>query len=343
MSRTLRCRRRRVGFTLIELLVVIAIIAILIALLLPAVQQAREAARRSSCKNNLKQIGLAMHNYHDVYGRFPPAYILDGSNFNSHSWGTFLLPYLDQAPLYNQFNFDHAFFSPCAVLPSPACGAFGFTHDNQTPAKTQLSVFNCPSTPGGPRINQYLLPGAAVGLPFDIGWEGASSDYRSVNGILGVWHGVFYAPVVGPMSGREGVLKQPNECTRMRDITDGSSNTLIVGEWAGLNDVFQGNTLVSSGQPTIASAIAGGAGGSWADVLNGESWLSGSLYDGTGDTGPCLINCTNADTRNLYSFHVGGVHVAMSDGAVRFISENISTITFAQLVAKADDAVIDEF
>lgn len=327
---THRSRKLR-GFTLIELLVVIAIIAILIALLLPAVQQAREAARRSTCKNNMKQIGLAFHNYHDSYGCFAPAYILDTSNFNAHSWGAMILPYLDQAPLYNQFNFNAPFFSPNSSL--------GHTYDNTTPSRTQVPVFNCPSTPGGPRINDFTLPGAAVGLPFDIQWSVASSDYRSVNGLLGAWTGTYYDPVVGtPMNGREGVLKQPNEVTRIRDITDGSSNTLLICEWAGLNDLYRGNQKVAAG-----GHGTGSAGGGWADVINGESWLSGSLYDGTGASGPCLINCTNEDTRNVYSFHEGGVHALLSDGAVRFVSENISTIIFAHVVAKADGKVVGEF
>jgi prepilin-type N-terminal cleavage/methylation domain-containing protein len=329
--------RSRRGFTLIELLVVIAIIAILIALLLPAVQQAREAARRTQCRNNLHNIGLAFHNYHDVYGRFPPPYVLDQTNkpFNAHSWGTYLLPYLDQAPLYNQFNFNDAFFSPFPAL--------GHVTNHTKLIQTPLTVFNCPSTPGRPKINDFLLPGAAVGLPLDVPWKCSSSDYRSVNGILGVWYNVYYQPAVGTMASREGILAQPNMCTRIADVRDGTSNTLIVAEWAGLNDVYQGSRLVSSAQPTIASAGAGGSGGCWADVINGESWLSGSLYDGTGSTGPCLINCTNADTRNVYSFHEGGVFVLLADGSVRFISENLSTITFARLVAKGDGSPVGEF
>ena len=328
-------RKRRRGFTLIELLVVIAIIAILIALLLPAVQQAREAARRTQCRNNMKQIGLAFHNYHDAFGTFPPAYVLDLNNFNSHSWGTYLLPYLDQAPLYNRIDFNQAFF---ASPSHPLAGILGFTSDNATPAQTQVAVFNCPSTPGGARINSFLLPGAAVGLPVDIPWSVASSDYRSVNGMLGVWMGAFYDPVVPGGVPHEGILKQPNEVSRVRDVTDGTSNTLIVSEWAGLNNIYHGNRLIQAAGPGTGSA-----GGGWADVINGESWLAGSLFDGTGGTGPCLVNCTNEDTRNVYSFHVGGVHVLFADGSVHFISQNINAITFANLVMKADGQVLGEF
>lgn len=339
--RGLRCFRR--GFTLIELLVVIAIIAILVALLLPAVQQAREAARRSQCKNNLKQIGVAFHNYHEAHGRFPMPYVVDTTNFNCHAWGTFLLPYLDRAAVYNRFDFTQAFFSPCSTsFAGPACGLFGFTHDNQTPAKTMIPVFNCPSVPGGPRVNQFLLPGAELGLPIDIGWEAASTDYRAVGGVIGSWANAYYT---GPsMSGRGGVLAEYNECTRISDITDGTSNTLIVAEWAGLNNVYQQDQMISQGAPTLLSAAAGGAGGGWADIISGEAWLEGTPWDGSNNPpGPCLINCTNADTRNIYSFHAGGVHILMSDGSTRFISENLSTSTLARLIAKQDHRPVGEF
>ncbi|QDT55140.1 putative major pilin subunit [Caulifigura coniformis] len=142
-------RQRRVAFTLIELLVVIAIIAILIALLLPAVQQAREAARRTQCKNNLKQIGLAMHNYHDVFSVFPPGIVnIRGcvATNASHLWGgsTFLLPQLEQAPLYNQLNVNGCnipvattLFNGAALLAQP------------------LPMFSCPSD-SGPAVNPYF-------------------------------------------------------------------------------------------------------------------------------------------------------------------------------------------
>src|SRR6266704_1989361 len=135
-----RVRFARKGFTLIELLVVIAIIAILIALLLPAVQQAREAARRSQCKNNLKQMGLALHNYHEVANTFPYAYMVNPANFDSNSWGVMVLPYLDQSPLYNQFN--------CSVPAINEAAAFGFpaavAQQNIAVISTSLPVFRCP-------------------------------------------------------------------------------------------------------------------------------------------------------------------------------------------------------
>ena len=322
---TLRLRNRRSAFTLVELLVVIAIIGILIALLLPAVQAAREAARRSQCSNNLKQIGLAFHNYHDTYRTFPMPYTLDMASFNANAWGTRLLPYLEQQPLYDLFDLTYPFFSPFA----------GLLYDNQTPSQEHVGAFNCPSTPGGPRINDFELPAAAIGIA--IPWKAASSDYCSANGILGVWHSVYYEPVVGrPLSDREGVLAQYDECTNIAEIRDGTSNTLMVIERAGANDLYRDGMMVEKG-----GVGTGTAGGGWADVLNGEFWFAGSLYDGTGATGPCLINCTNEDTRGAYSFHPGGIQILMADGSVQFASETMSTITFARLVAKADGEVVD--
>ena len=124
-------RTPRPGFTLIELLVVIAIIAILVALLLPAVQQAREAARRTQCKNNLKQIGIALHSYHDVYKTFPPAYIPDEDGKPMHSWRVLILPFIEQQALYEQYDFNEPWDGP----------------NNSQLANVVISVYQCPSSP----------------------------------------------------------------------------------------------------------------------------------------------------------------------------------------------------
>src|SRR5579863_9248252 len=127
------CSRKK-GFTLIELLVVIAIIAILVSLLIPATQQAREAARRSQCKNNLKQIGLALHNYHDAFGSFPPAFVADANGKPMHSWRVLILPYLDQLPLYKEYNFSEPWDGP----------------NNSRLLNRMPPAFSCPSHSGPP-------------------------------------------------------------------------------------------------------------------------------------------------------------------------------------------------
>ena len=166
--------QRRRGFTLIELLVVIAIIAILIALLLPAVQQAREAARRSQCKNNLKQIGLAIHNYHDVSRSFPFSWML-GNDFNASVWGVMILPYLDQAPLYNRWDSSvPAWDTAATVFGFPASPVQG----NLAVIRTPLAVYKCPSTPLA-NVHNYDYSGAG----FPITFTAARSDYIATSGI----------------------------------------------------------------------------------------------------------------------------------------------------------------
>ncbi|QDU09582.1 DUF1559 domain-containing protein [Gimesia aquarii] len=278
---------RKFGFTLIELLVVIAIIAILIALLLPAVQQAREAARRSTCKNNLKQFGVAFHNYHDVHKVFPPGVInrpggagwstrcvtmSNGATFTDNSyrawgWGTFILPYMDQAPLYNLLNPDG-----CRM---PNEGAnFGGTR----PLRTPLPAFRCPSDTGRDRNQMH-------------------QNYATSNYVV---------------SDRIG---SGNTKIRIRDITDGTSNTLLMAERR-----FKRNPAGKR----YGGAIVWGRSGvtdagnkfrvNWP--INTPTATTSSTNAASGDAG-----CTR---HGMSSNHEGGAQFLMADGAVRFISENIS-------------------
>jgi prepilin-type N-terminal cleavage/methylation domain-containing protein/prepilin-type processing-associated H-X9-DG protein len=339
MSHTRGCLQRCRGFTLIELLVVIAIIAILIALLLPAVQQAREAARRTQCKNNLHNFGLAFHNYHDTVNAFPPGYNFNPPDHNVKCAFTRILPYLDQAPLYNQIDMNTPMFNgPTGYDPM-------ILARNVAAARTVMEVFLCPSSVGNTTDN-YAYPAMAFpgGFPTNTcTWTGGRTDYGGTTGVLGVYAGIAYASFPGGVSGnREGVfvVAAPGGSTaRIRDIVDGTSNTFMLGERTG------GVTIYYKTVPAPAAVQVFGPtnGGSWPDALVFEHWLAGSLFDGTGSGGPCAINCTNLRGRNFHSFHTGGCHFLMADGAVRFISENIAAQTFAGLITRKKGEVIGEF
>jgi len=204
MSRT---NVRRCGFTLIELLVVIAIIAVLIALLLPAVQQAREAARRTSCKNNLKQIGLALHNYHDANNVLPPGYIdidHDNESANQLGWGTFILPYMDQGPLYNKISASGAMDVAWQTVADMTTASASVP----TPyARVVIPAYNCPSDPMG-------------GINEKVGNYG-KSNYTGVAGNT-------YRKGTG--TSRPAGSFYDNSRLNFRDFTDGLSVTMIIGE-----------------------------------------------------------------------------------------------------------------
>ena len=336
--------RARRGFTLIELLVVIAIIAILIALLLPAVQQAREAARRTQCKNNMKQLGLALHNYHDTANTFPFAFMV-GNDFNISSWGTMILPYLDQAPLYNQWNSCCPAFNEAVAVFPPAA-----VQQNLRVIQTPLEVFKCASAPEA-NVHNYGLPANSAGPgvpPFNMSWTAARSDYTATSGIRGTYANIAYAHLPGGAGGQRdgvltpvGALDPGSTVTRFRDIPDGTSNTFLVGERVGGSNVYRKRQVDS-----VLTAAAGPAqGGAWGDFLNGEHWPQGTLYDGTptASGGPCIINCTNMRSNGHMSFHDGGAQFLMGDGAVRFISESIAAQTFAALYTRAKGEVVGEF
>ena len=328
---------RKRGFTLIELLVVIAIIAVLIALLLPAVQQAREAARRSQCKNNLKQIGLAIHNYESTYTILPPAYIAAISALpvdnNVSGFGVKLLPFIDQAPLYSQW-----------VSEVPATDVPGNYNPTQTAANmsvvaTQLTLWKCPSTPASP-LSTAVYPAGAFGIFPPATWTipEARGDYSLTSGVLGGYAQLAYGCNAGGY--RNGIFRvatQKGSSARFGDVTDGLSNTTMLGERTGGTAIYIKSTLAPA--PYQAYGPTNGVG--WADVLIGEHWLAGSQSDGTqiticgGKGGPCAINCLNIRSVGFHSFHVGGAHFIMGDGAVKFISENIATQIMAAAITSA--------
>ena len=302
---------RRAGFTLIELLVVIAIIAVLIALLLPAVQQAREAARRTQCKNNMKQLGLALHNYHDTHLMFPMTYSVDGNYSNTgrgRSWMMGILPFIDRAPLFGMIDHD----APLAT--SNANPIVPPYEPNTIVAKTVIPGFLCPSDTTN---NNGRLTGRA-NLQGNEPW--AVNSYKAVAGSNWAWGTFPYTHPTGRNAGSNNGLDAGNGwmcrnsrgaagpfTTMMRDLSDGTSNVTMVGE------VLPGrctHTMWWHFNYTTATC---------AIPLN-------HYFKNTA--------ITAGDWGNNYSFasqHVGGGHFLMGDGTVRFVSENVDLQLYRNL------------
>jgi prepilin-type N-terminal cleavage/methylation domain-containing protein/prepilin-type processing-associated H-X9-DG protein len=339
----------RRGFTLIELLVVIAIIAILIGLLLPAVQKVREAAQRTTCANNLHQIGLAFHVYLDSNGQvFPYPGLPSDTDLNTnsnwpklaHGWGTRLLPYLEQGNLYQQYDFNQAFSSPA----------------NVRVISTPLKVMQCPSTPKSDRL--YTATSAPLGLT----WTAAATDYCATSGIgIDIWNNVLQPRGYGgapAASARDGLLRTSNtgQATPLGSVTDGTSNTILVGELAGRPDIWRAGKLTpglvsfTSGRTLVGTITSVGAG--WGDPFNGHNVIDGEPYDGGPypfsqliKFGPCVINCLNHNGMGglsgdhpghggLYSFHAGGAQAVFADGSVHFLPASMKTEVFVFMVTR---------
>ncbi len=325
-------RSQKRGFTLIELLVVIAIIAILIALLLPAVQQAREAARRSTCKNQLKQLGLGFHNYHDTHRIFPPGAInpgnsncvpegsiADGSGspvtgpagiILNHTCFQMILPFIDQAPLYNRYNFSlpsgDAKLSTCSVA-QPTTTQFALVPG-------EIPVFGCPSDKA-PRKGIY---GATSGWqqPYSArgGWKtsySVMSEHKSADWSVGGWE-----RTAQTTRGIMGI----NGAARMGQITDGTSNTGMLIEtpmekscrcygpyWNAYTHTF----FMDAGSYQINRPVS-------ATDSRAYAWAPGSK-------------------------HIGGCHLLLCDGSVRFVSENVNLSIVRDLTSIAGDEVVPEY
>ncbi len=329
-------RRRKQAFTLIELLVVIAIIAILVALLLPAVQQAREAARRTQCKNNLKQLGLALQNYHDVYTTFP--FGARSQSGTGPSWMVGILPYVDQQALYNQFDMNVIKNGEAGLLPNA-----------QTVSGVRIPAYACPSSPL-PETNSVLAGGVTYfhQTTSYVGIAGATND----NGFPATRQ-----VACCTADGNKGKLSAdgilfPNGVVQMRDLTDGSSNTMIVGEASNYAVDASGTKQRvdgSFGASWISGTMSNGTPPSFANPFSAalapmpaynittlryapnSSYVNAGIYFNHGANNP------------LTSAHEGGVQVALADGSVRFISENLDIVIIKRLATRDDGQVVGEF
>ncbi|VAX38940.1 hypothetical protein-transmembrane region and signal peptide prediction [hydrothermal vent metagenome] len=313
------------GFTLIELLVVIAIIAILIALLLPAVQQAREAARRSACKNNMKQIGLALHNYHDTHRVFPPGYVVTptaADNVGHWTWTVYILPFMDQAPLYKQLR----------PGPFTASDAYTASAANAAAMQQNYPAFRCPSDTG-PNSNSD-----EAGYQISPGGPLSVTNYAMANS-SGLTAKTRATNLSSSATGATGAFWE-NSNLRIRDITDGTSNTIMVGEKA----------YTLSGKAKLAAtlfAVRGNGLGSVDATVNNQGMIA------VAGTARYLINttATGFSKASFSSLHVGGAHFLFGDGRVIFLSENIDAntttdaidSTYEKLAGTSDGFVIGEY
>jgi len=313
------------GFTLVELLVVIAIIGVLVALLLPAVQAAREAARRTQCSNNLKQLALAAHNFHDTHGTLPSSVRPSGLTTLPRIAGhTFLLPYFEQGNVFDKYDQSKNWGDPA----------------NRVYVQTKVKTFLCPSTPN---------PDRQDGIPEASPWQDnvcAVTDYSPTIGVDARLKSQNLVDQAG-----DGILTK-NGRPRMADVTDGLSNTILYGESAGRPVVWR------RGLKKIGTSVATNhvnAGG-WCRPASDFS-VDGSSYDGATLPGPCAINCTNGEdvgssfphpyyqtegTAEAFAFHPAGANFSLGDGSVRLIAANISIRDFARLVTRAGGEVNGE-
>ncbi len=307
----------RRGFTLIELLVVIAIIAVLIALLLPAVQSAREAARRIQCVNNLKQIGLGLHNYHDLHNTFPPGYVSryrqDGGDAGTAeddfgpgwAWASMILPQVEQGTIYGAINFSltvgHA--------------------DNKTAAIARLNSYLCPSD-----VTPQTVPVRDQNNAITVDQVGTSN-----------YVGIFGTGEIGDAPGRGNGIFFRNSRIGIRDVIDGTSQTFMVGERSHNLSYVTWTARYVGGYLFRTSSIEGGTDQFAADAEEAFTMILSPIGE---EDPPRTPNNPRAHVEDIWSRHPGGVNFVFGDGSVRFIKNQINHDVFVRLATRAGGEVI---
>jgi prepilin-type processing-associated H-X9-DG protein/prepilin-type N-terminal cleavage/methylation domain-containing protein len=295
------------AFTLIELLVTFSVIAVLTGLLLPAVQKVREAASRAKCQNNLKQIGIACHNFHGLHDGFPPGRVIGPfAPFNvpinvEHGSFPFFLPHIEQGALARMYRYEVSWFHP----------------DNQPAVTTQLKVSQCPSA----EPDRMVIGGRGLGY----GGKAACADYAPIR--------VVDLSLVNSGLVDKVAIYQGSMCTNFmgniyRSIPDGLSSSILFGEVSGRPDLYVAGRKVPG-----SDEVSGGA---WASLDNGLV-VKGFSFDGATSPGRCAINCNNHD---VYSFHPGGANILFADGHVKFVSANIDIREFVKMVTRTGGEVV---
>jgi prepilin-type N-terminal cleavage/methylation domain-containing protein/prepilin-type processing-associated H-X9-DG protein len=332
------------AFTLVELLVVIAIIGVLVAILLPAVQAAREAARRTSCTNNMKNLGIAVLNFHDAHKKLPVSNRVAGvTNAPRFAWATLMLPYFEEQNTYDRYDFKSNWSKPAAVAP--------YATPNFQVVGTRLAVFECPSQAEDDRLDgdlQYWSQGLAD-------WQSsrcaAPTDYVPFQGVEQrlVDFRVGGNPIVDQNVGDLSPMMLRNTDATLRHVTDGTSHTILLAECAGRPYVYTKHGRVGDLSKNRVN------GGGWCRPAS-EILLDGSSEDGTSFPGPCAINCTNGEdylkggtddrgivplqhygtngTSETFAFHPGGANILFGDGSVHFLNEQIDIRVYARLVTR---------
>jgi len=297
------------------------------------------------CSNNLKQIGLAEHNFHDVNSKFtswdyeqpkPP----QRPTGVSHAWGVYLLPYLEQDNIHKQYNYDALTYTPTG----------GTASVNVALVQIPLKVFQCPASPNSGRIYNFPVPANVLPAMPAGTLTASTSDYTAITGVRN-WTQLVAPTAAEPdltdIGQRHGVLRGTTQDPtiassfspqmRIADVTDGTSNTFLVGELAGRPDVYNARRQI------IATGVNPGAG--WGDGFNGEHWPNGTSADGNPvngsvPVGTCLINCSNLQSRAFFSFHPSGANFVLADGSVRFFSDSTANRVLVFMITSQRGEVV---